>query len=108
MDISTPDPGRPESTAWKWAAVAAVALRVRNAVDAAAATLAVAVLMGMPGFRDNLEMPLLFTLISMPITVLVYLLLERDHRWWHGLLFVALACVAVGFKEQGLVIVPIL
>src|SRR2546423_564410 len=42
-------------------------LRIRSAIDAAAATLAVAVLMGMPGFRDNLEMPLLFTLIAMPI-----------------------------------------
>jgi hypothetical protein len=83
-------------------------LRIRNAVDAAAATLAVAVLVGMPGFRDNLELPLLFTLIAMPIAVAVYAVAEHEHRPWHGLLLVALTFVAVGFKEQGLVVVPVI
>jgi len=82
-------------------------LRPRSAADAAAAILAVAVLTGTPGFSDNLEVPLLMTLVGMPIALIVWMLLEAEHRAWHPPLIVALLLVAVGFKEQGLVIAPV-
>jgi hypothetical protein len=82
-------------------------VRPRNPIDAAAAMLAVAVLVGSPGFRDNLELPLSYTILGMPAALGVWMLLERERRSWHGLAIVALMLVAVGFKEQGLVIVPL-
>jgi len=81
-------------------------LRPRTLVEAAAATLALAVLVGTPGFRANLELPLLMTLVGMSLALLVWMLLERDHRWWYPPAIAALMLIAVGFKEQGLVIVP--
>jgi hypothetical protein len=83
-------------------------LRPRSALDAAAATVATAVLIGSPGLLDNLELPLSYTLVGMPIAVIVWMLLERERRSWHGPLILALTIVAVGFKEQGLVIVPVI
>ena len=82
--------------------------RPRNGVDAAAATLAVAALLGASGFRDNLELPLSYTIVGMPALLAVWLLLERDHRRWHGLVILLLTMIAIGFKEQGLVIVPLI
>lgn len=82
-------------------------LRPRTFIDAAAATFALAVLVGTPGFRANLEIPLLMTLVGMALAMLVWILLEREHRWWHPPVIVALMLIAVGFKEQGLVIVPL-
>ena len=81
--------------------------RPRDAIEAGAATLAVAVLVGMPAFRDNLEIPLSYTTIGIPLTLLVWMILERQHAWWHGPAIAALLVVAVGFKEQGLVLVPV-
>lgn len=83
-------------------------LRPRSALDAAAALVATAVLIGSPGLLDNLELPLSYTLVGMPIALIVWMLLERERRPWHGPLIVALTIVAVGFKEQGLVIVPVI
>ena len=101
---------------FKWLEIAAMALlvllfirqlRPRTAIDAVAAVLAVTVLVGMPGFSDNLEVPLLMTLVGMPIALVVWMLLEVEYRAWHAPLIVALLLVAVGFKEQGLVIAPV-
>jgi len=82
-------------------------VRPRDAIDAGAATLAMAVLIGAPAFRDNLEIPLSYTTIGIPIGLVVWILLERQYRWWHEPAVVALLVLAVGFKEQGLVLVPV-
>ncbi len=82
-------------------------LRPRTALDAAVTLVAVAVLFGSAAFRDNLEIPLSYTTVGMPLALAVWMLLERAHGRWHGPAVVALTLVAVGFKEQGLVIVPV-
>ena len=82
-------------------------LRPRNLIEGAAATFAVAVLVGTPGFRNNLELPLLMTLVGMPLALIVWMLLERDPRPWRGPAILALTLIAIGFKEQGLVIAPL-
>lgn len=82
-------------------------LRPRTSLDAAAAATAVAVLIGSRGFRDNLELPLSYTTVGMPIALLVWILLNRERRMWHGPAIVVLALAAAGFKEQGLVLVPL-
>jgi hypothetical protein len=82
-------------------------LRPRSLFEGAAAAFATAVLIGTPGFRDNLELPVLMTLVGMPLIVIVWMLLEREHRPWHTPAIVALLLVAVGYKEQGLVIAPL-
>lgn len=82
-------------------------LRPRTPLAAAAATCAVAVLVGSPGFRDNLELPLIYTTVGMPLLLIVWMLLEREHRWWHTPVILALTMLAIGYKEQGLVIVPV-
>jgi hypothetical protein len=84
-----------------------VHLRPRTATDGAIAATAVAVLVGSPGFRDNLELPLSYTIIGMPLALAVWILLERDRRLWHLPAIVLLTLVAIGFKEQGLVLVPL-
>ena len=83
-------------------------LRPHTAVDAAAATVAVAVLVGSAGTLGNLELPLSYTIVGMPIAVFVWMLLERQPRPWHGPAIVVLLLVALGFKEQGLVIAPVI
>ena len=82
-------------------------LRPRTLLDAAAATIAVAVLIGSRGFRDNLEIPLSYTIIGMPLALLVWILLNQQPRFLHTVGIVALTAIAVGFKEQGLVIIPL-
>ncbi|HUQ69977.1 MAG TPA: hypothetical protein VM165_10665, partial [Planctomycetaceae bacterium] len=82
-------------------------LRPRTAVDAAAGTVAVAVLVGSGGTLGNLELPLSYTIVGMPIAVAVWMLLERRAGPWHGPAIIALLLVAIGFKEQGLVIAPV-
>ena len=82
-------------------------LRPRSLLDCAAATCAGAVLVGTPGFRTNLELPLLMTLVGMPMALAVWMLLERDPRWWHAPVILVVTLVAIGFKEQGLVIAPL-
>jgi hypothetical protein len=82
-------------------------LRPRTALDAAAASVGVAVLLGSPGFRDNLEIGLVYTIVGMPIALIVWILLNRERRRWHAPLIVALTLIAIGFKEQGLTLVPL-
>jgi hypothetical protein len=82
-------------------------LRPRSSIDAAAATFAVAVLVGSPGFRDNTEIGLSYTIVGMAIALVVWILIHREPRPGHAPLVVLLTLVAIGFKEQGLVIVPI-
>lgn len=82
-------------------------IRPRTFLEGAAATFALAVLLGMPGLRTNLELPMLMTLVGMPLALLVWILVERSARWWHPLLIVSLTLIAIGFKEQGLVIAPV-
>jgi hypothetical protein len=85
-----------------------VYVRPRTWIDASAAALAVAVLVGSRGFRDNLEIPLSYTIVGMPLALLVWIILNRDWRLWHGPALIALTLVAIGFKEQGLVIIPLI
>ena len=63
--------------------------------------------MGSPGFIDNLELPLSYTIVGMAAALLVWMLVERDRRARHGPAVVALTLVAIGFKEHGLVLVPL-
>ncbi len=84
-----------------------VHIRPRTFLDAAAASVAIAAVIGSPGFRDNLELPLSYTTVGMPLALAVWMLLNRDPRPWHAPLIIALTLVAIGFKEQGLVIVPV-
>ncbi len=82
-------------------------LKPRRATEWAAGAFSVAVLVGAPGFRENLEIPMLMTLVGMPLALIVWLLLEREPRAWHGPVIVVLTFIAIGYKEQGLVIVPV-
>jgi hypothetical protein len=82
-------------------------LHPRTILDCAAGAVAVAVLIGIPGFRANLELPLSYTLMGMPIIFVIWILLEREPRAWHAPTIAALTVLAIGFKEQGLVIVPL-
>ena len=82
-------------------------LRPRSSIDAAAATFAVAVLVGSPGFRDNTEIGLSYTIVGMAIALVVWIVIHHEPRRWHAPLVALLTLVAIGFKEQGLVIVPI-
>jgi hypothetical protein len=43
----------------------------------------------------------------MPLAFLVWILVNREPRAWHGPLIIALTVIAIGFKEQGLVLVPV-
>lgn len=83
-------------------------LRPARATEAAAATLAVAVLLGSPGLKDNLEIPLTYTIVGMAVVLGLWMLLERAARPWHGPAIIGLTLVAIGFKEQGLVLVPVI
>lgn len=82
-------------------------LRPQTSVDAAVALVAVAVLFGSAAFRDNLEIPLSYTTVGMPAALAAWMVLEREHRRGSTAAIVALTLVAIGFKEQGLVIVPV-
>jgi hypothetical protein len=55
-------------------------LRPRIRIDAAMAAVAVAVLVGSPGFRDNLELPLAYTAVGMPLALGAWILLNREPR----------------------------
>lgn len=82
-------------------------VRPRTPAEAAAALVAVAVLIGSPGLLDNLEIPLTYTIVGMAALMIVWMLAERPGRWWHAPAIVALTILAIGFKEQGLVVVPV-
>jgi hypothetical protein len=82
-------------------------LRPRTALDAVAAALAVTVLIGSGGFRDNLEIGLSYTIVGMPLALIVWVLLNRERRALHTPLVIALTLVSIGFKEQGLILVPL-
>jgi hypothetical protein len=82
-------------------------MRPRTGFEAGAAAVAVALLVGSPGFRDNIELPLAYTAVGMPLALAVWALLNREPRVWRQLAIILLTCVAIGFKEQGLIIVPI-
>lgn len=81
--------------------------RPLTAVDAAATTVAVAVLLGSPGLRDNLEIPLSYTIVGMPLALMAWMLLTTRRRIWHGAALILLTVIAVGFKEQGLILVAL-
>ena len=82
-------------------------LRPRTLLNAAAASVAVAVVIGSPGFRDNLELPLSYTIVGMPLALIAWMLMNGQPRAWHAPLIVGLTLIAIGFKEQGLVLVPV-
>lgn len=82
-------------------------LRPATLRESAAALCATAVLVGTAAFRDNLEIPLLYTLVGMPLAVLVWRVLESRPRAWTSVVLVTAVTIAVGFKEQGLVLVPL-
>lgn len=82
-------------------------LRPRTFLDAAAASIAVAIVIGSPGFRDNLELPLSYTTVGMPLALIAWVLMNRQPRSWHTPVIVALSLIAIGFKEQGLILVPL-
>ena len=85
-----------------------VHVRPRSPLDAAAAMLAVAVVLGSPGFRDNLELPLSYTILGMPALLGLWMLLERRGHVGQQAAVIALMVFAIGFKEQGLVTVPLI
>ena len=80
-------------------------LRPRTALDGAAAALSVAVLLGSPGFRDNLEIGLSYTIIGMLLALVTWMVAIGRPRPWSGPLIITFALIAIGFKEQGLVVV---
>jgi hypothetical protein len=82
-------------------------MRPRSWLDAGAACVAVAILTGAPAFRDNLEVPLLYTLVAMPLAAVLWNIAEAPARRWHAPAIIAIVAVAVGFKEQGLVLVAV-
>ena len=43
----------------------------------------------------------------MPLALVAWIVLNREWRIWHAPLIVACTLIAIGFKEQGLVIVPL-
>ncbi len=82
--------------------------RPRTWLDTVLAIVAAGALLGHPGFRDNLEIPLTYTLVGMPIALGVWLLLQRPASWSRAALILLLMAVAIGFKEQGLVLGPVI
>lgn len=82
-------------------------LRPRTAIEAGAALTAAAVMTGAPGFLGNLELPLSYTIVGMLAALLAWIVLERPRRAWHTAAIVLLTLIAIGFKEQGLVLVPV-
>ena len=83
-------------------------LRPRDLRTAVAAIVAAAVLIGSPGYRDNLEIPLAYTAVGMFLALIVWMQLESAPRSWRSWLIIVLTVIAIGFKEQGLVIVPVI
>lgn len=82
-------------------------VRPRSALETTAASIALAVLIGNPGFRDNLELATFDTIVGMSIAMTVWVLLNRERRPWSAPVIVACILAAVGFKEQGLALVPL-
>ena len=82
-------------------------LRPRTALEAGAAAVAVAVFIGSPGFRDNLEIGLFNTIVPMALALITWMVLNHAWRAWHAPLVIACTLLAIGFKEQGLVLVPL-
>lgn len=83
-------------------------VRPASATHAAAATVAIAVLLGSPALLGNLELPHSHTVVGMPAAFAAWALLERRAHPLRAALVVALTIIAVGFKEQGLVLVPLI
>jgi len=81
--------------------------RPRSAIEALAALVAVVVLVGSPGFRDNLELPLCYMIVGMAGALIAWVLLNREPRVWHEPVVLAMTLVAIGFKEQGLALIPV-
>jgi hypothetical protein len=85
-----------------------ISLRPRTRLDAAAAVIAAAVLMGSAAFRENLEnLPLNQMMVVMVLAMAVWVIVERPAGPRHGPAIVLLTVLAIGFKEQGLIIAPI-
>jgi hypothetical protein len=83
-------------------------LRPHDLRAAIAAIAAAAVLIGSPGYRDNLEIPLAYTAVGMLLALIVWVQLESPAASWRTWLIIVMTVVAIGFKEQGLVIVPVI
>jgi len=80
------------------------AVRPRTALEAVAAAFALATLVGSPAFRDNLEnLPLNQMMIITLLSLVVWWLGCAPGRW-RGPLAVLLTAVAIGFKEEGIVL----
>jgi hypothetical protein len=87
----------------------AATVRVRTGLDWAAYAVALPILVGTGGFRDNLEnLPLNQTLMVMVLALVAIRLLERPWRWWHEPSAWALAIAAPLLKEQGLAVAAVL
>lgn len=87
----------------------AATVRVRERLDWAAYAVALPILVGTGGFRDNLEnLPLNQTLIVMVLAVASIRLLDRPRRGWHEPAAWALAIAATLMKEQGLAVAAML
>ena len=82
-------------------------LRPRSAAQAAASTVAVTVLLGSPGLLGNLELPQSYTIVGMPAALAAWALLGQPRHPVRTALVLVLVVTAVGFKEQGLVLVPL-
>jgi len=63
-------------------------LRPRDLRTAVAAMAAVAVLIGSPGYRDNLEIPLAYTAVGMFLALIVWMQLESAPRSWRSWLII--------------------
>ncbi len=82
-------------------------LRPRTALEGVTAAFAVTVLTGSAGFLENLEIGMSDTMVIMAITIFTWILLNRHGGRWQTLLLAACVVTAVGFKEQGLALVPL-
>src|SRR5262249_29283951 len=70
-------------------------LRPRDRRTAVAAFVAAAVLIGSPGYRDNLEIPLAYTAVGMLLALVVWTQLESRAASWRTWLVVVLTVVAI-------------
>jgi hypothetical protein len=77
--------------------------------EAAGALAAFAVMVALPGFRDNLEnLPLNHMLLEMVIALAIFLLIQgvEERRWRDGVAIV-LSAIALSLREHGLLVIAI-
>ena len=81
------------------------ACRLRHSADWIAVAVAMPVLIGTSAFRENLEsLPLNPTIFACILALAACRLTEAPRRHWHDAAAVLLSVLAVGAKEQGLVV----